>query len=657
MTIAKRHFRLEDALRLRSASDPDLSPDGLAAAFTHTQVDQEADRFSSSIWVAAVEGSAPPRRFTEGPADRSARFSPDGRWLAYISVTDGEASHAHLRLASLQGGMPMALGDLPGPISGVTWSPDSTRVAVICRLGVPDPTKRTTAERNAPRVLRGLGARLDGTGWQDGRRHLFVVDLDGRANQVTRGEYDHADPAFSPDGATLVFSADRHPRRDDRQIRSDAWVVPATGGRPVRLTNGQGRAAFPTFSPDGATIAFAGQITDSWDADSHVFVMPADGSREPEMVAPDLDRGVILFPGLPSPYCWVTHDELLVLFANRGAVTLHRVRIGERRGRVVVGGATQVDGLAARPGRRAVAFTASWPDRPSEVFIHTLGRGQPKQLTGLNEDLLAEVELSPLERSTIVQHGTEVEYFTVLPPGGAPRRLPLHLDIHGGPHGMWPSGRFIGMHQALAGAGYAVVLPNPRGSSGYGQAFTEACTGDWGGGDCEDILACCDDLIRRGVADGDRLFLGGASYGGFMTAWIVGHHHRFRAATAVAAVIDQTAMALTCDIPDFAQFNMGGNPWERPDEYQKRSPLTYLPEVTTPVLVVHWEGDIRVPIGQGEELYTGLRVLGKESRMVRYPGGFHIMRTPSQAVDWVRQTLTWNQEHDRPRAASGRRRR
>ena len=200
--------------------------------------------------------------------------------------------------------------------------------------------------------------------------------------------------------------------------------------------------------------------------------------------------------------------------------------------------------------------------------------------------------------------------------------------------------------QALAAAGYAVILPNPRGSTSYGQAFASACTGDWGGGDCDDILACCDDLIERGVVDGGRQFVSGGSYGGFITTWLVGRTDRFRAAAAVAAVIDQRSLALTTEITEFDVFNMGGTPWSRPDEYDKRSPLKYLAAVKTPVLVIHWEGDLRVPIGQGEELYTGLRVLGKEAEFVRYPGGFHIQRTPSQAVDMCERILAWNRQYD-----------
>ena len=226
----------------------------------------------------------------------------------------------------------------------------------------------------------------------------------------------------------------------------------------------------------------------------------------------------------------------------------------------MVGGDLVIDGLAARPGRREVAFTGSWPDRPSEVVRDArTGGAEPAPLTDLNGDFLAEVELAPV--MPLDGHAPRRHRGRVLraccPPGRAPERLPLHVDIHGGPHASWPSGRWLAFHQALAAAGYVVVLPNPRGSTSYGQAFTSACTGDWGGGDADDIVACCDDLIERGVVDGARMFLSGGSYGGFMATWLVGHTDRFRAATAMAAVIDQTSMALTTEITDFVGVQHG----------------------------------------------------------------------------------------------------
>ena len=650
--MAKRRFRPTDVYRLKAAGTPDLSPDGQRVAFALVEVDEEKDRPVSSIWVAALDGASEARRFTEGPADSSPRWSPDGRWLAYLSTPEEKVGRAHLRLAPLDGGSPLPVGDLPGPVTQLVWSPDSQCLVLACRVGVPDHEKLSERERNAPRVPRGLSARYDGVGWYEGRVHLFLVGVpDGAVRQLTRGDYDHADPSFSPDGTVVVFVSDRHLRRDDRQYRSDVWIMPISGGRPRRVTNGRGRASSPLFSADGTMIGFAGTLTDAWDADTHAFAVPVDGSAASQQFAPDTDRPVLAGRGVP-PLAWTGERELTMLIADRGGCSLHRALLGETGSRQVVGGDIQVDGFATRAGCREVVFTASWLDRPSEVYRTTLDGDEAVALTSLNADFLGEVELGPVKRQTITRpDGVQVEYFTLAPAGRAGRRLPLHLDVHGGPHSAWPSAGFFAHHQTIAAAGHLVVLPNPRGSVGYGQKFTAACTGDWGGGDYEDILACCDDAVQRGLADPRRMFVAGGSYGGFMTGWVVGHTDRFRAATAMAAVIDMTSMVFTTDVPDFCRFSMAGTPWERAGEYEYRSPLHYLPNVTTPVLVIHWEGDLRVPISQGEELYTGLRVLGKEAEFVRYPGGFHSIITPSQEVDSTTRTIAWNQQHD-PRRRS-----
>lgn len=650
--MSKRAFRAEDAFRLKVVADPNLSPDGRRVAFVVGAIDEEGDRLTSTIWVTDLDGSTEPRRFSDGPADNSPRWSPDGAYLAFLSAPDNNPRGTHIRLAPLEGGSSVRLGDLPGPASQLSWAPTSDRLAVVCPVGL-ESEQPSAKEHNAGRMVRGLAARLDGRGWHDGRDHVFVVEVaTGDVRQLTKGEYDHASPTFSPDGALVAFASDRHRRRDDRQFRSDIWVAPASGGAARCLTDGRGRAAFPLFSPDGATVAYVGSDDGSrWDEDLHLYTVAADGTGGSREVTPGTDRGLVLAPGAPAPYRWIGPRELAVLLADRGSLSLHRARLSARKSSEVVGGDRQIDGFSVVPGKRVVVFTSTWPDSPSELYRSSTSGDTPVQLTFFNEALVKEVELARVRRSTIVRpDGTEVEYFTLRTrrPSG-PR--PLHLDIHGGPHGLWPAGRFLAFHQTIAAAGYAVLLPNPRGSTSYGQQFTSGCTGDWGGADCEDILACCDDLVARKVADEQRMFLSGASYGGFMTSWIVGHTSRFRAATAVAAVIDQTSFVLTTDIPEFSLFANGGTPWDRRDEYEKRSPLTYLPEVTTPVLVVHWEGDLRVPIAQGEELYAGLRLLNKETSLLRFPGGFHIARTPTQAVEWVRQMLEWNERHDRGRSS------
>jgi dipeptidyl aminopeptidase/acylaminoacyl peptidase len=664
--MAKRGILPEDLYRIRQLSDPVLSPDGMRVAWVEAEVDDEADRLRTSIHVAPADGSGSGEPFTQGPADNSPRWSPDGRHLAYVSAaSDGLAE---LRLAPLTGGVPRRLGSFEGPVSQPAWSPDSTRVVVVSPTGMGSPASDHSAtERNEPRVVRGLAARYDNVGWFEGRRQLFVIDVaSGDTRQITSGDYDNFDPAWSADGTTIAFASDRDPQRDDRQLRSDLFVVPAGGGRAKRLTSGEGRVAAPAFSPDGSRIAFVGhEGGESWNRDAHVFVIPADGAAPPVTLAPADDRPVPLVLWVPPPFRWLSGHEVAMLVMDRGSVVLRTARLTDSKSKVVVGGDRQIDGFSVSSDRRRVVFTSAWPDSPSECYSAQLappegraGRAARtvRQISRANTAFVSEVALGSVERASVTaEDGTPIEYFTIAPPGRTPKPLGVHLDIHGGPHGAWPAGRFLAFHQTVAAAGYLVLLPNPRGSSGYGQAFTEACTGDWGGADAGDLGACVDDAIARGLGDVNRLFVSGGSYGGFMTAWLVGHTKRFKAATAMAAVIDQASMVGTSDISGFVEFNFG-RLWEHTHEYEKRSPLTYARNITTPVLILHWEGDLRVPISQGEELFAALRLLKRPVEFVRYPGGSHVSRAPSQNLDWMRRLLEWNERHD-PRSAKGRRRR
>ena len=662
--MPKRPMQPADLYRLRTLSDPAISPDASRVAWVQSQADEASDRVQSSIWVAPLDGSAPPTAFTEGPSDNTPRWSPDGRYLSYLSTP--ENGPAELRLAPLTGGVPRRLGSFQGAVSQPAWSPDSRRIVVVSPTGLAAaPGERSASERNAPRVVRGLAARFDNVGWFEGRRHLFVIEVpSGASRQITRGDFDNIDPSWSPDGTMIAFSSDRDRRRDDRQLRSDLYVVGSGGGHPRRVTSDRGRVVLPAFSPDGSTIAFVGHAGgEAWNHDARLFVVPADGSSEARPVAPATDRPILLVPWSPPPFQWLTDEALAVLVSDHGSTELRVSRLGESESRVVVGGDRQVDGLSVAGDGRSAVFTSAWPDTPSECYTTRLGAkgtvspagGAVKRVSRANDALLADVALGPVTRATVTAgDGTPVEYFMIRPPGKVTAPLPIHLDIHGGPHGAWPSGRFLSFHQSVAAAGYVVILPNPRGSSSYGQAFTQACTGDWGGADAGDILACVDDVIGRGIGDGRRQFVSGGSYGGFMTSWLAGHTRRFSAATAVAAVIEQGSMFGTSDIPGFVEFNFG-LPWENPSEYEFPSPLTYATSITTPMLILHWEGDLRVPISQGERLYAELRRLGRSVEFVRYPAGSHVSRTPSQSIDWVRRLLEWNTRHDTGSAVRRRR--
>ncbi len=664
-------MRPVDIMSLCSAQDPHLSANGNLVAWCETSLDKEADRAFTRIMTAPADGSAPPRPFTEGPADLQPRFSPDGRHLAFLSADGGQPS---LRLAPMSGGMPRTV-ELPGPMSYLAWSPSGDRVVLVVNLGGRSQDDSPQAH-NAPVVVRGLFGRLDGAGYRSGRDHLFVLDVStGALHQVTRGDYDHAFPEFSPDGERLVFVSDRGQGRDDRLVHQDLWAMAASGGRLARLTRGFGGAQYPTFSPDGKKVAFAGAArpADAFHRDPGIFVVDSDGRGNPERLVPELDRptGITLGPG--RPFAWIADDELVFNVADRGSLAWYRARLGARKPIEVATGELQSYGVAVGgSGRgRRIAYEAKWVDQPSEIFVAAVHGGtKAVQVSDAGKNLLGAVELLPATRHRATSpDGIEVEYFLMRPrpaqAGGGGRRSvsrssgrargvappPIFVEIHGGPSLYNPLSELLGFYQVLAGAGYAVVLPNPRGSIGYGEGFRRLAMHDWGGGDLADIEACADDAIERGNGDVRRQFVGGYSYGGFMTAWTIGHTGRFKAAIVGAPVVDQVSMFGTTDIPWFSAAHIGGDPWTEPDAFRARSPLTHLPQATTPVLLHVNEGDLRCPPGQSDQLYSALRWLGKEVEYVRYPGGSHLSffptmgGTPSQSVDRMTRFLDFLGRH------------
>ncbi|MGO9558532.1 MAG: S9 family peptidase [Acidimicrobiales bacterium] len=644
----KRGFVPDDVWRLRAVSDPQVSPDGSSVAFVVATPDRDVDKMVTTIWVAPADGSLPARAFTSGPEDSSPRWSPDGCWLAFIA----ERGHGpQLHLAPLGGGEAHALTEAPHGVSQPAWALDGRRLAFVARTGEwKKPEDRSAVERSAPRVVTGLYHRYDGLGSFDARRtHLFVIGVDGgEATQVTDGDYDDADPAWSPDSRELAFVSDRSATRGD-EVHRDVWVVPVGGAhRPRRLTRGRGTAASPRWSPDGATIAYVGHEHADGDSasDTHLLVVAVRQPRAPRSLSSPLDRtvwGLMRAPG--ATHVW-TEDGSAVLFValDRGALSVYRVPLHGAVPALVLGGDRQVTALHVSRG--AIAFTSQWPSGPPEVFCADIDGTAERRISDVNAEMRS-VRWAPVRRTHHkATDGRRVESFVMYPPGYAKGHLaPMVLEIHGGPHSWHPQTVMLPLYQSLAAAGYVVVLPNPRGSHGYGEEYAGACVGDWGGADFEDLMGAVDQLVESGVADPERLYVAGYSYGGFMASWAVGHTGRFAAACVSAPVADLASLWGTTDIPNFTENEMGALPWERPDVYARHSPVTYLPSVHTPVQLFHWEGDMRCPIGQAEELFQGLRKLGREVVMVRYPGGFHIVRSPSQLADFVTRHLDWFTNH------------
>lgn len=658
----KRSVKPEDVYLLRSVSDPHLSPDGRQVAYVVGWSDREADKQQSAVYVAPTGGRGPARQFTQGTKDHSPRWSPNGRYLAFVSDR-GEKNQ--LFVAPLDGGEPRQLTKAKFGVSQSACSPDGKRIAYAARVGdYKAPDERTPAEKSEPRVIKDLRYKLDGVGYFDQRRlHIFTVDLEtGEETQVTDGDWNDEHPSWSPDGRRIAFVSDRDRERHQRHWRTDVWVVPSTGGRARKVTRSQGSASYPAFSPDGRSIAFIGH--EHGEAGSakniHLFVVPADGDHAPRSASAALDRSVVGWPvATGRSFAWLRNSASLVFLAgDRGTQALFRAGLANGSVSKLLGGERLIESFALTPDSRTIAIATSWASEPGEIYTTALnGKSRERNVSHANDELRKAVEMGrPRRMSYRAKDGLEIEAFVLYPPGyQRGKRYPMALQVHGGPHSFHPFGFWL-PHQALAAAGYIVLLPNPRGSTTYGEEFTQACVGDWGGGDYEDLMVGVDVLVRRRIVDPERLYVGGYSYGGYMATWIVGHTDRFRAAVVGAPVADLVSDIGTTDIPWFNTREIPGTPFDNPEEYRGRSPITYLANVKTPVLLIHHEGDLRCPIGQAEEIFQGLKLLGKQVEFVRYPSGFHTYNThtPSQIVDRMTRTIEWYQRHASKRTAGRR---
>lgn len=629
--MQKRPIRADDLFRIAMVSDPQVSPDGTQVAFVVTRMYRKENCYRSGIWTVPVAGGAP-RPLTAGTArDSTPRWSPDGRWLAFLSTRGGDKPQ--LWYLPADGGEARQLTNLPEGVEQPVWSPRGDALAFVSKVG---PEKQSDSD---VRVIRTIRYRFDGEGFLDDKyRQIWVVPFDPsnpsmpEARQITDGPYEHRDPAWSPTGHEIAFTAARHPDWE-LGVLQDIWAVSAAGGPPRKITCAPGAWSEPVWSPDGTTIALLGP-SDYRRADHAnvlVWTVPAGGGAPvPRTAALDRSAGDTTLGDIPrfssSPVAWDSRGEAIhFLASDHGNTHLFRVSLADNRIERVIGGQRRVGMVVPIPGDAGFVFAASTPTSPGEIYACGPDGGNELQLTDVNREWLEEVELAePEEIWATSPDGTRIQGWLLRPPGARPGvRYPMILQIHGGPHLQYGNG-FMHEFQMLAGLGYAVLYSNPRGGTGYGEEFAAKLHAAWGEADMPDLMAIVDEAIRLGGIDEQRLGVTGGSYGGIMTNWVIGHTDRFKAAVTQRCCSNYVSMYGTDDISySTSAMTFGAEVWEDPELYWRLSPITYVENIKTPLLIIHSEEDYRCPIEQAEQLFVSLKVLRRPVEFVRFPNESH----------------------------------
>jgi len=668
VTAQPAAMRPADIARLRQLGNPRVSPDGSAVAFTVADIDVERNRYVRRIWLASArEGGPDPRPFTGPGSEVLPRWSPDGQRLAFAVIgDDGRSQICVLPVAG--GGERLIVGRSASAVTELEWAPDGDALAFAARD--PDPDEYGNGEEKRrdqdipPRRITRLMYRYNAAGWTSDRpSRVFVVAADGSAPPypVTPGPFQAAGLAWSPDSRTLAFASGRH-EEWDLDLAVDLWIVAADGrGAPERATSGGAAYSLPAWSPDGDRLACYVNPTPLESPRNRQVVTVDIASGKEKVLTASLDRNCAPFATMLPP-AWIG-DDLLFGVEDHGNVHLYRAH-GDGAGSpaLVAGGDRWISEWDWAAG--TLAFVATTPLSTGELATADLTAGGgivggERQLTWLTKPFADAFTLVAPERFTAVsEDGSEVECWVMAPAGAqAGARYPALLNVHGGPFSQYGN-RFADEFQLQAAAGFGVIYCNPRGSAGYSEQWGRAIRGPecahdpgtgWGGADFADVMACVAAACQRfSWIDADRIGILGGSYGGFMTSWAVGHTKRFRAACSERACNNLLTMEHSADIPGFIRSYVGPDHLTDPGAYLRQSPVSYVRDMTTPLLILHSEDDLRCPIDQAEELFVALRLLGRDPVMYRFPGENHELSrsgSPRHRITRAELILDWFRQH------------
>jgi dipeptidyl aminopeptidase/acylaminoacyl peptidase len=677
LAAEKRAMTVDDLFRFKRVSDPQISPDGKTVAYVVATVDLPGNKISSSLWLASTEGDQR-RQLTNAPKkDSHPRWSPDGKRILFESNRSGENQ---LWLINIDGGEARQVTTIATEASNGLWSPDGKWSAFVSAV-YPEYSAKPFAESNAlnkkrkeeadknpvkARVFTKLFYRHWNAWVEDKRQHLFVMSAEGgEPRDVTPGDRD-ANPTsdtfsigddftFSPDSKYLLYTAP--PEKNEAwSTNYDIWRVPITGGEAECLTKDNPAAdGAPRFSPDGKLLAYRAQKRPGLEADRwQLMVVEADTSGaflgKPRSVTADFDHWV------DAPV-WGSGGHT-ILFTAENAATAAIFELTLQSGKIEPanwGGAKQDRRFtfsSPSAGRRGkvIACTVASLSAPPEILAMHFKEGGPDPYVNVgnvsraNHELLAELDLPRPESVTVPgAGGTPMQMWILKPPGFDPKKKwPLAFLVHGGPQGAWEDGWSYRWNPELwAAQGYVVALPNPRGSTGFGQKYIDEISGDWGGKCFDDLMAGLAYLEKQPYIDTERMAAAGASFGGYMMNWFQGHTIKFKTLITHCGVYNFDSMYALTDELWFDEWEHGGPPWANRDSYEKFSPHRFAKNFKTPMLIIHNDQDFRVPVAEGLQLFTTLQRLGVPSKMINFPDESHWVLKPANSAYWHKEVFAW----------------
>ncbi|MFO8099687.1 MAG: S9 family peptidase [Salinibacter sp.] len=649
-------FDLEHVFALEYASDPQIAPGGDRVVYARTSMDKMDDRRVSRLWMVGADGEMH-RPITDPETNASQpRWSPSGDRLAYVASTDDDGAEIFVRW--MDTGETARLTQLDESPSGLSWGPDGERLAFTMFeeadtapfAEMPSPPEGADwAER--PEYIDQTYYRSDGGGYEDkGFTQVFTIPASGGTpRQLTTAPYNHGGtPEWTPDGETLILSANRHEDWRLDPLNTEVYEIGLDSKDVTALTNRDGPDGDAAVSPEGDRIAYTGfddreqgyQVT-------KLYVMNRDGTNQ-RLLTEDFDRDV------QNPTFTADGERIVFQYDDEGGTKIGSVSLEGERSVVAenVGGTSigrpYTSGSFSLASSGQVAYTHGTTERPADVAVAQPDQA-PEVLTSLNDDLFDDTAIGEVEEITFESShdGRTIEGWIVTPPNFDPsEEYPMVLEIHGGPFAAYGP-HFSAEAQLYASAGYVVLYTNPRGSTSYGQEFGNAIHHDYPGHDYDDLMSGVDAVLERGYVDEDRLYVTGGSGGGVLTAWIVGHTDRFRAAVAAKPVINWYSWALTADMyPMGVKYWFPGMPWEHEDHYMDRSPLSYVDNVTTPTMLMTGTEDYRTPMSESEQFYQALKLQEVDAALVRVPGASHgIAARPSHLAAKAAYVLEWFERH------------